>query len=165
MHVCSVRHIGLRGDFHEAVTIATIHTELCHVNIVRKRHRLGWLVSDFGVFRRGVIPRGSGQAAQAITIAQTTILIGIQFVQRGKKLAMVLDGLRARRSAAAKFATADSSRGELPIDENCAQDVLRSDAAKWLRLIVSPESNEDSINARPEGKTKFLFLILVPVAR
>ena len=58
-----VRHIGLRGDFYEAVTVATIHTELCHVNIVRKRHRLGRLVTDFGIFRRGVIPRGGGQAA------------------------------------------------------------------------------------------------------
>ena len=90
-----VGHVRLRGHFHEAVTIPAIHPQLCHVNIVRKRHRLGRLVSDFGVFRRGVIPRGSGQAAQAITITQTTILSGIQFVQRGKKLAMVLDGLRA----------------------------------------------------------------------
>jgi hypothetical protein len=48
------------------------------------------------------------------------------------------------------------------MNENCGRDVLRSDAAKWLRLIVSLESNEDSINAQPEGKTKFLFQILLP---
>jgi hypothetical protein len=43
------------------------------------------------------------------------------------------------------------------MDETCGQDALRSDAAKWLRLIVSLESNEDSINAKPEGKTKISF--------
>jgi hypothetical protein len=48
------------------------------------------------------------------------------------------------------------------MNKNCGQDVLRSDAAKWLRLIVACESNEDSINAQPEGKTKFLFPILLP---
>jgi hypothetical protein len=56
----------------------------------------------------------------------------------------------------------DSSRGELPMDKNCGQDRLRSDAAKWLRLIVSLESNEDSINAKPEGKTKISFQISLP---
>jgi hypothetical protein len=48
------------------------------------------------------------------------------------------------------------------MNENCGRDVLRSDAAKWLRLIVSLESNEDSINAKPEGKTKISFQILLP---
>jgi hypothetical protein len=29
------------------------------------------------------------------------------------------------------------SSGELPTNKNCGQDKLRSDAAKWLRLIVT----------------------------
>jgi hypothetical protein len=48
------------------------------------------------------------------------------------------------------------------VNKNCGRDVLRSDAAKWLRLIVSLESNEDSINAKPEGKTKISFQISLP---
>jgi hypothetical protein len=42
-----------------------------------------------------------------------------------------------RRCAAAESATANSSDGELPMNENRGQGVLRSDAAKWLRLIVA----------------------------
>jgi hypothetical protein len=45
------------------------------------------------------------------------------------------------------------------MNKNCGRDVLRSDAAKWLRFNRSLESNDDSINAQPEGKTKFLFPI------
>ena len=40
--------------------------------------------------------------------------------------------------------------------------MLRSDAAKWLRFNRCLESNDDSINAQPEGKTKFLFPISLP---
>ena len=57
----SVGHVRLRGHFHEAVTIPAIHPQLGHVNIVRKRHRLDRLVSDFCVLRRGVIPCGPSQ--------------------------------------------------------------------------------------------------------
>ena len=56
----SVGHVRLRGHIHKAVTIPAIHPQLGHVNIVRKRHRLDRLVSDFRVLRRGVIPRGAG---------------------------------------------------------------------------------------------------------
>jgi hypothetical protein len=45
------------------------------------------------------------------------------------------------------------------MNKNCGRDVLRSDAAKWLRFNRCLESNDDSINAQPEGKTKILFLI------
>ena len=58
----SVGHVRLRGHFHEAVTIPAIHSQLGHVNIVRKRHRLDWLVSDFCVLRRGVIPCRAAQS-------------------------------------------------------------------------------------------------------
>ncbi len=57
-----VRHIRLRRDFHKAVTIPAIHSELRNVNVVRKRHRLDRLISDFGVFWRDVIPRSGGQS-------------------------------------------------------------------------------------------------------
>src|SRR6516225_11569344 len=62
VHACrSVGYIRLRSYFDEAVTISAIHPQLRDVNIVRKRHRLDRLISDFGVFRRGVIPRGCRQ--------------------------------------------------------------------------------------------------------
>ncbi len=62
VHACrGVGHVRLRGHFHEAVTVPAIHPQLGHVNIVRKRHRLDRLVSDFCVLRRGVVPRGAGQ--------------------------------------------------------------------------------------------------------
>ena len=47
--------------FDKAVTIATIHPELAHVNIVRERDRLDWLVAYAGIFGRGVIPGRCGQ--------------------------------------------------------------------------------------------------------
>jgi hypothetical protein len=124
-----VRHIGLRGDFYEAVTVTTIHTELCHVNIVRKRYRLGRLVTDFGIFRRGVIPRGSGQATNNHNRADDH-LDRYPIRPAWKEIGHGTRRPPHRCNAAAKSAAADSSRGELPVDENCAQDVLRSDVAK-----------------------------------
>ena len=58
-----VRHVRMGGDFHEAVTITAIHPELGDMNIMRKRHRLDWLIADLRVFRRDVIPRGRGESA------------------------------------------------------------------------------------------------------
>ena len=53
-------------------------------------------------------------------------------------------------------ATADSSRGELPMNENCGQDMLRSDAAKWLRLIVPGEQRGFyEFTARGQNKISF----------
>ena len=60
----SIRHIRLRGHFHEAVTIPAIHPQLCDVNIMRKRNGLGGFVSNFCVFWRGVIPGGGGQSTR-----------------------------------------------------------------------------------------------------
>ena len=44
----------------EAVAITAIHSELRHVDVVRKRHWLNRLVADPGVFWRRVIPGGGG---------------------------------------------------------------------------------------------------------
>src|SRR5712691_6331274 len=54
----------MRRHFNKAVTIAAIHPELGHVNIVRKRHRLDRLITDPGIFWRYVIPRSRTQAAR-----------------------------------------------------------------------------------------------------
>jgi len=57
---------------------------------------------------------------QTITMPQSTSLIGTQFVQRGKKFAMITNRQpRWRRSLAT-----------LPTKENCAQELSGSDAAK-----------------------------------
>src|SRR5215813_8591160 len=106
------------------------------MNIVRKRHRLDRLVSDFGVFRRGVIPRCRSQATSDHNHADDH-LDRYPIRPAWKEIGHGARRPRRRRCAPAKFATADSSHGELPMNENCGQDVLRSDAAKWLRLIVA----------------------------
>ena len=133
---CSVGHVRLRGHFHEAVTIPAIHPQLGHVNIVRKRHRLDWLVSDLRVLRRGVIPCGPSQATSDHNHADDN-LEGYPIRPTWKEIGHGARRPQRRRCAAAKSATADSSRGELRMNENCGQDTLRSDAAKWLRLIVA----------------------------
>src|SRR5262249_17266261 len=96
---------------------------------------------------------------QAIAITQTIILSGIQFVQRGKKLAMVLDGLRA-----------DAAQPPGP-----PWRIRPMANYQWMKTVLSMcfvqtlqrvkvnrflESNEDSINPQPEGKTKFLPISL-----
>jgi hypothetical protein len=48
----------VRGNFHEAVTISAIHSQLGDMNIVWKGHGLGRLVSYLCVLRRGIIPSG-----------------------------------------------------------------------------------------------------------
>jgi len=58
-----VGNVRLRRRLHEAVTIPAIHTQLRHVNVVRKRHRLDRLISDFGIFWCDVIPCGARQSA------------------------------------------------------------------------------------------------------
>ena len=57
-----VGDIRVRRHFHKAVTIPAIHSQLCHVNVVRKRHRLDRLVADLRVFWRRVVPRGCAQS-------------------------------------------------------------------------------------------------------
>jgi hypothetical protein len=130
-----VWHVRLRGHLHETVTIPAIHPQLVDVKIVRKRHRLDRLISDFCVLRRGVIPRGPSQGASDHNHADDH-LKGYPIRPAWKEIG---HGARRppRRRAAAKSATADSSSGELPMNKNCGQDALRSDAAKWLRLIVA----------------------------
>ena len=139
VHACrSVGHIRLRGHFHETVTIPAIHPQLGHVNIVRKRHGLDRLVSDFRVLRGGVIPCRAGQGTSDHNHADDH-LEGYPIRPAWKEIGHGAKRPPHRRCAAAKSATADSSGGELPMNENCGRDVLRSDAAKWLRLIVPGE--------------------------
>ena len=128
VHACrSVGDVRLRGHFHEAVTVPAIHTQLGNVNIVRKRHRLDRLVSDFGVFRRSVIPRGCGQATSNHNHTDDH-LDRYPIRPAWKEIGHDARRPRRRRCAPAKPATADSSHGELPMNENCGQDMLRSDA-------------------------------------
>jgi hypothetical protein len=49
------RHIGMAGNFDETVAITTVQSELTGVNLVRKGHRLGRLISDTGVLRREIV--------------------------------------------------------------------------------------------------------------
>src|SRR6476659_10739266 len=129
VHACrSVGHVRLRGHFHEAVTIPAIHSQLGHVNIVRKRHGLDWLVSDFCVLRRGVIPCRAGQATSDHNHADDH-LEGYPIRPTWKEIGHGTKRPPRRHCEAAWSATADSSGGELSMNENCAQDMLRSDAA------------------------------------
>jgi len=57
-----VGHVRLRRHLHEAVTIPAIHPQLRDVNVMRERNRLDRLITDLGIFRRGVIPRGARQS-------------------------------------------------------------------------------------------------------
>jgi hypothetical protein len=57
------RDIRMRGYFHEAVAITAVHSQLGHVNVVRKRYRLDRLVTDLGIFRRHIIPGAGGKPA------------------------------------------------------------------------------------------------------
>jgi len=134
----SVGDVRLRRHFHEAVTIPAIHSELGHVNIVRKRHRLDRLISDLRVLRRGVIPCRASQTTNDNNHADGH-LERYPIRPAWKEIRHGVRQPSRRRCAAAQFATADSSGGELPMDENCGQDRLLSDAAKWLRLIVPGE--------------------------
>jgi hypothetical protein len=137
VHTCrSVGHVRLRGHFHETVTIPAIHSQLGHVNIVRKGHGLDRLVSDFCVLRRGVIPCGPSQATSDHNYADDH-LEGYPIRPAWKEIGHGAKRPPRRHCAAAKSATADSSSGELLMNKNCGQNTLRSDAAKWLRLIVA----------------------------
>ena len=153
---CGVGYVRLRSYFHKAVTVSAIHPELGHVNIVWKRHWLDRLVSHLRVLRCAVIPCRTGHPTGDHNHADQQ-LEGNPIRPAWKEIGHGTKRDSRRRCAAAESATANSSDGELPMNENRGQGVLRSDAAKWLRLIVCLESNEDSINAQPEGKTKFLF--------
>jgi hypothetical protein len=124
-----IGHVRLRGHLHEAMTVPAIHPQLRHVNIVRKRHWLDRLVSDFGVLWRGIIPCGCGQATSDHNQADGE-LDRYPIRPAWKEIGHGARRPPRRRCAAAGSATTDSSRGELPMNGNCAQDMLRSDAAK-----------------------------------
>jgi hypothetical protein len=146
VHACGcVGHIRLRGHFHEAVTIPAVHSQLVHVNIVWKWHGLNWLVSDFCVLRRGVIPCGSGQATSDHDHADDH-LEGYPIRPAWKEIRHGARQPPRRGCAAAK----------LPMNENCRQDRLRSDAAKWLRLIV-PGEQRGFYKFAARGQNKISF--------
>ena len=50
------RDIRVGRNIHVGVTIPAIHTELGHMDVVRERYRLDWLISRSHVLRREVIP-------------------------------------------------------------------------------------------------------------
>ncbi len=154
VHACRcVGHVRVRGHFHETVTIPAIHPQLGYVNIVRKRHRLDRLISNFCVLRCGVIPCGPSQSTCNYNQADEQ-LDRYPIRPAWKEIGHGARRSRRRCCAAANSATANSSGGELPMNKNCGRDVLRSDAAKWLRFNRYLEGNDDSINSQPEGKTK-----------
>ena len=161
VHACrSVGDVRLRGHFHEAVTIPAVHSQLGHVNIMRKRHRLNRLISDLRVLRRGVIPCRAGQTADDHNHADG-YLERYPIRPAWKEIRHGVRQPSRRRCAAAQFATADSSGGELPMDKNCGQDRLLSDAAKWLRLIV-PGEQRGFYKFKGRGQNKFLFPLSLP---
>src|SRR5438067_6622359 len=53
----------MRRHLHKTVAVTAIHPQLGNVDIVWKRHRLDWLITDPGIFRRNVVPGGGGQTA------------------------------------------------------------------------------------------------------
>ena len=139
---CGVGHVRLRGHFHETVTIPAIHSQLVHVDIMRERHRLDRLVSDFCVLRRGVIPRRPCQGTSDHNHAND------QLERYPIRPAWKEIGHGARQTSHRHSATA-----ELPMNENCDQDTLRSDATKWLRLIV-PGEQLGFYKCKAEGQSK-----------
>ena len=58
-----VGQIRMRCHLDKAVAITAIHSQLRHVNIMRKRHRLDRFISHPRVFWRHVIPRARSQPA------------------------------------------------------------------------------------------------------
>ena len=64
-----VGNIGVTRNFNKTMTITAVHSELLHVNCVRKRNGLIRLITDACVFRRKVIPnspdKGTADDCQA----------------------------------------------------------------------------------------------------
>src|ERR1700756_2754532 len=86
---------------------------------------------------------------------QTGTFRGVQFVQRGKKIAIVLNGL----CADAAQPRSPPRRIRPAANYQCMKTVVRICLVQTLQRVKvnrCVESNEDSINAQPEGKTKFL---------
>src|SRR5687768_15956927 len=57
-------NIRMRRRLHKAMAIPAIQTQLPRMNLVRKRHRLRWLVADFRVFGRPKIPNGPDRSGR-----------------------------------------------------------------------------------------------------
>jgi hypothetical protein len=55
------RDVGMRGNVDKAVAVAAIHSELVHMQCMRKGHRLDGGVSDARIFGRRVIPGRAGK--------------------------------------------------------------------------------------------------------
>ena len=126
LHLRVAVHARLRGrqirvgrHFDKTVAIAAIHPQLSHVNVMRKRHRLNRLISDARVFRRYVIPSCPGQSESEQHRAD-------RHLQR--------QPIRpARKKVRHKISKRDRDRAMaagLTTNQDCAQNMLRSDVAK-----------------------------------
>jgi hypothetical protein len=85
---------------------------------------------------------------QTMTMPQTTIFSGSQFVQRGKKFAMDFNQRGGRRTAAAGLKT----------DQSWGQDVLRSDGAKF-EIGCSSEGTPGFYESARQGQKKIRLSI------
>src|SRR5436190_23686615 len=70
LHLRMTRHAGLgvwkirmRGHIDKTMAIATIHSQLRDVQIMRERHGLDWLITNPRIFRGDVIPGPRRQTA------------------------------------------------------------------------------------------------------
>ena len=76
LHLGVAVHARLRGGqirvcryIDETVAVTAIHSQLRHVKVMRKRHRLDRFVPDPRVFWRHVIPRAGCQSADNLDAA------------------------------------------------------------------------------------------------
>ena len=140
-----VRHIGLGRHFHKAVTIPAIHSQLRHVNIVRKGHRLDRLITHFRIFRRPVIPCRRSQPADDDNAANHE-LDGQPICPAWKEICHDYKS----SAALAKLARHAANKSKLSSGSGWFR------RCKGLRLIARPRGNEDSINRSREGKINFV---------
>ena len=143
-----IGHIRVRRHLHKTMAIPAIHSQLRDVNVVRKRHRLYRLITDFGIFWRHVIPRPCGQSTNDHDAANH------EFRRQPIRPAWkkICHGYQSA-SALARGTRQDANKWELCL--GCAS--FRR--CKGFRLIARPRGNEDSINTPREGKINFVIHI------
>ena len=144
----SVRHIGLGRHFNKAVAIAAIHSQLSHVDVVRKRHWLDRFVADLCVLRRCVIPGCRRQSADCNDAAD------YQFERYPISPAWKEVGHGISRKCGSAGQRQPPQQINVEIGMRCVQD-----GPKGLR-VLRLRGNQDSINLSGSSKIKFIVQFL-----
>lgn len=148
------------------MTIAAIHSQLGNMNVVRKWHRLDRPIAHLGVFWRRVVPRRRSQStddydATNYEFDRQPIRPAWKEIRHDSKCRWTKAKIENRQSGPDRKSTIANRKLKI---QKCFVQTLQkvkvnrsSEGVPVMLRVARQAGNEDSMNARQEGKINFVI--------